>query len=48
MQNGGSIIETNPPYFLFFWHTPDDFIGEPEPTKYFIAGNPFNKLGKMV
>lgn len=24
MENGGIIIDNNPPYFVFFWNTPDD------------------------
>lgn len=24
MENGGMIIDNNPPYYLFFWSTPDD------------------------
>ena len=48
MQNGGTIVESHPPDFLFFWQTPNDLITEQEITKYYIASNPLKNLGKTI
>lgn len=48
MENGGMILDNNPPYYLFFWNTPDDLNIEQETTKFYVAGNPLKNLGKTV
>ena len=48
MENGGTILENSPPYFNFFWHSPDDLSIEHENTKYYSPSYPFKNLGKTV